>query len=135
MAPILDSGAVAEGAMTPEVYRDEAMLATLEAGNSWTLLSDEGAPIACGGIMVWWQGRYLCWAYLNAGSGGYMVAITKMVKKILGKAGPGRYELVVKADFAAGHRWAKMLGFEVEAPVMAQYGPNGEDCTGYVRIQ
>jgi hypothetical protein len=46
----------------------------------------------------------------------------------------GRLELTVRFDFDEGHRWAKMLGFKVETPVMPFYGPEGEPHSMYVRI-
>jgi hypothetical protein len=42
-------------------------------------------------------------------------------------------ELTVLKHFAAGHRWAKMLGFEIEAPLMRGYNPDGTDSVGYAR--
>lgn len=47
----------------------------------------------------------------------------------------GRIEMTVRADFTKGQRWAQLLGFSVETPVLKNYGPLGEDHTGYVRIQ
>lgn len=37
-----------------------------------------------------------------------------------------RIQLVVKADYLEGQRWAETLGFEAET-VMPKYGPNGDD--------
>jgi hypothetical protein len=39
----------------------------------------------------------------------------------------------VRADFEMGNRWAKMLGFEVETPLMKNYWPGGIDAVGYVK--
>ncbi len=61
-----------------------------------------------------------------------MLAITRAVKKQL-QATPGRIEMTVRTDFPQGHRWAELLGFEQEA-VFKQYGPEGEDHVGYVRL-
>ncbi len=46
----------------------------------------------------------------------------------------GRMEFTVRKDFAAGHVFARLLGFEVETPCMKSYGPFGEDHVGYIRM-
>ena len=43
--------------------------------------------------------------------------------------------MTVLKDFKQGHRWAKILGFELETPTLRAYGPAGEDHAGYVRIR
>ena len=43
-------------------------------------------------------------------------------------------ESTVRRDFALGQRWARMLGFEIETPVLRQFGPEGEDHVGYVKF-
>lgn len=111
---------------------DVDTLLTLEKQNSWTAVVD-GVPVACGGTMEHWPGRHQAWMYLGEKTGPYMVFITKAVLKGLCSI-RGRIEFTVRADFATGHRWAKMLGFEVETPLMRAYGPQGEDHVGYVRF-
>ena len=133
--PTILAGGEAEGSLSGDFYVNEKLLAGLEQQNSWTLLATDDTPIACGGIIELWKNRYMCWMYLNKRSGDYMLAVTRAVKAALKGNGKGRYEMAVKYDFAAGHRWAKLLGFHIETPTMLNYGPNGEDCTGYVRIQ
>ena len=46
-----------------------------------------------------------------------------------------RVEMHVDYEFKAGHRWAKMLGFKVDAPRMEHSGFYGNDETLYVRIK
>jgi hypothetical protein len=86
----------------------------------------------CAGTIEQWRGRRTCWAYLNKDTGPNMRWITRRCKEHL-DAIPGRLEFTVRQDFAAGHRWAKLLGFEVETPLLVAYGPEGEDHVGYVR--
>ena len=62
-----------------------------------------------------------------------MVFIAGAVQRALGRV-KGRVEFTVRADFEKGHRWAKMLGFTVESPLLRAYGPLGEDHVGYVRF-
>jgi hypothetical protein len=110
---------------------DDLTLEYLERCGSWTGVCD-GEPIACAGFIEQWPGRTIAWAYLNRDSAQHMLFITRRVREALSKI-KGRIELTVRCDFDIGHRWARMLGFNVETYVMKAYGPEGEDHTSYVR--
>lgn len=125
---LLDDGK-AEGGFSMD---RAALLALEKMPNNWTGVYGAD-PIACGGIIEQWAGRYTAWMYLNANSGRHMFYITKQVLKVLSGV-KGRIELTVRKDFELGHRWAKLLGFEVESPLLQAYGPEGEDHVGYVRF-
>jgi hypothetical protein len=45
-----------------------------------------------------------------------------------------RIQIVVKADYLEGQRWAETLGFEAEC-VMPKYGPNGDDYVLFGRVK
>jgi hypothetical protein len=110
----------------------EGILEQLERQNSWTGVAD-GDPVVCGGTIAQWPGRHTAWVYLNPAAGPAMVRATREVgRKILDVR--GRIEFTVRCDFRNGHRWAKLLGFEVETPLLKAYGPEGEDHVGYVRF-
>ena len=128
MAWLQDAGAAACGSTLMPL---DALMA-LEKENSWTLVI-EGDPVACGGTMKQWVGRHTAWMYLNFNTGRHMRCITRAVSDKLEQV-KGRIELTVRRDFLLGHRWVKMLGFDVETPVLMAYGPEGEDHVGYIRI-
>jgi hypothetical protein len=113
-------------------HAPETLLA-LEKHNSWTVMGDMGEPIACGGFVQIWPGRHSAWIYLNELSAPHMLVVTRYALACLATV-QGRLELTVRFDFDEGHRWAKMLGFKVETPVMPFYGPEGEAHSMYVRI-
>lgn len=110
----------------------EAALAEAEKQNTWTGVW-EGDPIAVAGTIKQWPGRHLAWAYLPVSTGHHMLWITREVKRNLDTL-DGRIEMTVRADFEPGQRWAKMLGFELETPLLRRFGPQGEDHVGFVRI-
>lgn len=126
---IKDKGLPVGGWIDPS----EELLFTLEKHNSWTAIGDEGEPIACGGTVQIWPGRHSAWAYMGPITAPHMVVITRYALECLARA-KGRIEMTVRVDFEAGHRWAKMLGFKVETPVMPFYGPGGEAHSAYVRF-
>lgn len=107
------------------------MLDVLEKANSWTGVVD-GDPVACGGTLEQWPGRHLAWAYIARGTLRLLPWITRHSKDYVSRP-KGRVEMTVRKTFAAGHRWARELGFEVETPLLRAYGPGGEDHVGYVR--
>lgn len=103
-------------------------------GMAWTLIDEDGVQ-ACGGISEQWPGRYQAWMHFAPGAGRHMFHITREVLRRLNTT-PGRVEMTVVADYDLGHRWAKMLGFEVENPpgILKGYGLVGEDHVSYVRF-
>lgn len=115
-----------------EVFADSLLTEAALAGYAETLI-DDSRVVACAGVIPMWPGRYTAWAHFAYDAGPYMRTVTRAVKAELDRT-VGRVELTVIQDFDLGHRWAKMLGFEVETPLLKQYGPGGEDHVGYVRI-
>lgn len=109
------------------------VLAQLERENSWTCIVD-GAVVMCAGTVKQWSTRHTSWALLNRElSPPHMRWLTQETRKNLAGVA-GRVELTVRADFPQGQKWARLLGFEVETPLLKMFGPEGEDHIGYVRI-
>jgi hypothetical protein len=124
----------------PGKEAEKALLLTDEYGHAieagFSLCAWLGnTPVAAAGIVPIYPGRGLAWAMLGAKSGKYMRQITRKVRHALDLAPDKRIEMYVEKDFEIGHRWAKMLGFEVEAPVMRKHGIFGQDETLYARIK
>lgn len=115
---------------------DPGVLPLLERHNSWSLLTSEDLVFACGGTIQQWPGRHTGWLYFTPATGGYMVRLFRLVRHFLEPV-RGRIEATVIADFEQGHRFVKMLGFEVENPpgILTGYGPDGRDHIAYVRFQ
>lgn len=94
-----------------------------------------GKPVAAGGIIHLHGNCAMAWAMLGADAGPYMLNITRAVRKGLDTCGYPRVEIRVISDFEEGHRWAKLMGFKVEAPRMECSGVRGDDETLYARIR
>lgn len=115
------------GYATPEHYRQ------LAAAPSFTVL-DGDEVVMCGGAFELWPGRRLCWALLAERIGHRMTACVRATRRFLDEVAAPRYELDVERDHAEGHRFARLLGFEVETPQLRAYYPDGSDGTMYVRV-
>lgn len=109
----------------------------LEDHNSFTLLQtgDDPKVLACGGTIEGWPGRHQAWFYNIQATSRIMGRMTKLTAAILANV-KGRIEATVEVDFKQGHKWMKLLGFEIENPpgILKQYGPGGEDHVSYVRF-
>lgn len=115
-------------------HMEPGMGAYLEGLQAFSGLVD-GKPVVCAGVLPYWEGRGLAWAYLGEDAGSHMAAIHKAVKRYLEVAPFDRIEAAVDVEFEAGHRWIKMLGFELEAPRMAKFRADGGAASLYARIK
>lgn len=105
-----------------------------EVPYSYTILRD-ARVLVCGGVSEYWPGRGEAWALLASNLREDLVPITKMAKRFLDVCPLRRIEAAVVVDHAAGHRWAQLLGFQLEAPLLRAYTPQGEDCSLYARVR
>lgn len=110
----------------------ESTLAELEGVSSWTGVVD-GDPIACGGTIMQWPGRHVAWLYNGPMSAEHMLWLTREALRVI-EAAKGRVEMTVREGFTEGHRWARLLGFRVETPLMEGYAADGAAHVGYVRF-
>lgn len=116
------------------LFSDPAYGAAIEAGPyAFTARAGE-TVLGCGGLVIEWPGRGVCWAVVSRHAGPYFREIHRAVTGFMAQVPCRRMEFVVKADFAAGHRWARMLGFAREG-LMRAYSPAGDDYHLYARIR
>lgn len=91
--------------------------------------------LAIAGILEYGDGRGLSWAYLSSDMGNKFVGITRAVKRALEITTCRRVELAADCDFPAAHKWARLLGFTLEAPRMKKYTADGRDCSLYAMVK
>jgi hypothetical protein len=102
---------------------------------AFTAMQDNGVPLGCAGVVHMWQGRGMAWAYLSKyAAEEKFILVHRAVRRFLSACYLQRIEMTVDCDFEPGHRWAKMLGFKMEAERMRAYRPDGGDCALYARI-
>ncbi len=101
-----------------------------DSGLAFTV-SRRGAPIACGGLMRQWEGRYVAWAIIHPSAP--MLPVHRAAMRILSPAAIRRIEAWVDVDFPQGRRWAELLGFRREAR-MSAFSPEGTDMDLYALV-
>jgi len=107
----------------------------LEGNDSFTAL-DGDEVLCCAGIVTMAEGRGVAWAYRSQNIGHRMVSVTRAARKhMIGVCKHFRIEMHVDCDFEAGHRWAKMLGFEKECDRMRAFTPDKRDCALYAMVK
>lgn len=115
--------------MTEQGYE---MLENLPDG--WTIMSD-GQPIATGGAVPFHRNRAELWMIIDQSCGKYFISVHKIVSRLIRSMPYPRLEATVDLSFPQGHRWMKLLGFELEAPVMKAYGLAGNSCSLYSKVR
>lgn len=105
--------------------------------DSYTAMHND-APVAIGGLVTVWPGR----AHLSAlisDQFGHKAAFALLHREVLRRlnASPiARIEATVDDRFEAGHRWMRLLGFQLETPDgMRGYMPDGRTSYLYARIK
>jgi hypothetical protein len=93
-----------------------------------------GRVVGCAGIVMLSVGRGHAWALLGSGPKCGFIAVHRAVAGFLDGQRLRRIETAVDSDFAAGHRWARMLGFAREGRMRA-YGLDGRDADLYARVR
>lgn len=118
-----------------QVEEAESLAAGVPPGGKAYTAVHDGLPVACFGYLLLWQGRGYAWALLDEESGPRMLSLTRVIRSLLDAEQLPRVEMAVAADFAAGCRWAELLGFERESDRPARkFFPNGRDAWLYARV-
>jgi RimJ/RimL family protein N-acetyltransferase len=104
-----------------------------QRGFAWTAEHD-GVVLAVAGLEPQWENRAIAFALISDSAGAHFPAIHGAVAEFLENAPFRRIEATVDVGFKQGHRWIKMLGFELEG-YMKAYRPDGADMLLYARIR
>lgn len=108
--------------------------AALERSQAFSALVGD-TVIGCAGVVPVWAGRAVAWSLLAWNVGPHFVHVHRAVARFLDQCEFRRVEISVDCEFAEGHRWARLLGFEMEAERMRGYRPDGGDCALYARVR
>ena len=104
-----------------------------QRGLAWTA-EHENRILAIAGVEPQWENRAIAFALIAESAGEHFRAIHSAVADFLFRAPFRRIEATVDVGFEQGHRWIKMLGFELEG-YMKAYRPDGADMFLYARVR
>ena len=115
-------------------FKREHFEAMASRRHSYTILVN-GVVRACIGLVEYWNNRGELWAIIDRSVKHEFVSIVRAMKRLLDESDVARMEAIVNVGFVQGHRLVKLLGFELEAPLMRKYGVTGLDCSLYARVK
>ena len=93
-----------------------------------------GQIIFCGGLVPRDKDTALLWGFVSADAKQCFVALHRAAYRFMDGAGYARIECAVDIEFNHGHRWAKLLGFELDNPRVEGYRPDGGASALYARV-
>lgn len=108
-------------------------IAALEKQDAFTALVGDN-PVMCFGWVPVYEHRALLWALIAADAGPHFVGLTRIAKGVVKDLAFRRLEMEVDWEFEQAHRWAKMLGFTMEAERLRGYRMDGGDTSIYARV-
>lgn len=111
-----------------------AQIKALESLNSFTVMRD-AEPIACFGWIDHYEHRAALWAMIGKDMGKHFRGFTRIAKMLIDTLPHKRIEFEVDCEFKEGHRWARMLGFTLEAECLRGFRMDGGDSAIYARVQ
>jgi hypothetical protein len=75
------------------------------------------------------------WAILGDDIGPHMRQVVRFGRAVLDRYPRRRVEMTVECDWPQGERFARMLGFALEAPRMVGYANHGSDMQLWARLR
>jgi len=103
-------------------------------GSAFTLRLADRRIICIAGIMRNHAASGTAWTVMAPGCWGHMGELTRILTNYLDGVVFRRVDMMVRAEFAPGHRWAARLGFKREA-VLRHWAPDGGDMVVHARIK
>lgn len=116
-------------------FTDKQVRALEDSRFVFTGINQQGRILVCAGVSEYWPGRAEAWAIIDRDSKKEFIFIHNAVRKFIEACPIRRIEAAVALGFDAGHRWVKLLGFNLEAEKLRAYLPTGEDCSLYAKIK
>lgn len=96
-------------------------------GRCFTLLrASDRTPMCCGGAVSTHRDYATLWAAFACDARPAMLAIERRARRFIGMLHERRIDAAVRADHAAGRRWAERLGLRPEAQLGAYFDDGGD---------
>lgn len=106
----------------------------LETYDSYTVVNGDQL-LCCFGFVEVTPMRAIMWGYLSATCGKYMAALTRIARRLIAALPYRRVEIEVDCEFEQGHRWARIMGFELEVERLRCWRQDGGDSALYAVVR
>ena len=106
----------------------------LETYDSYTIISGDKL-LCCFGFVEVHPTRAIMWGYLSAKCGPYMTPLTRIARRLIAALPHKRVEIEVDCEFEQGHRWARIMGFELEVERLRCWRQDGGDSSLYAVVR
>jgi len=116
-------------------YYSEATFRNLERLPFTMSIAQDGVVVASGGVSPYYSGRGIAWVFFHHSCRRNFRPVFRLVKQWLDDVPVRRIEAAVRIVDSQAHRWVRLLGFELEAPVARCFEVNGDDCALYARVK
>jgi hypothetical protein len=93
-----------------------------------------GEVVFVGGVTQYWPGRGEAWGFFSPSCKSHALSMVKLIKGFLKECPIRRIEASVEVGSLSAHRLVHVLGFNMEAPFMKAFRPDGGDCSLYSRV-
>lgn len=125
----------AQRMFSSELSSDEYVAALAASEYAYAFFSGDRL-VCCAGCIEMWPGRAMLWALMSKDAGPSMTGLFRAGRGFIAGAKWRRIEALVDDGFSAGHRFVRMLGFELETPrPMQAYRQDGRGCFLYARVK
>lgn len=111
------------------------MESLLKNEHSRVMISPDGIPLMCWGVLEYWPGRAECWGALSKDCVKHYYALRRACIKVLDSYPYRRIEASIQPSFEKGHRWALALGFKLELAERKNFFSNGASAALYARLK
>lgn len=98
-------------------------------------IESEGEVVAMGGVAEIWPNRGEGWIFFDSKCKTNFLPVFRLVKSWVHALPFKRIEAAAKLGSSFAHRHLQLLGFELEAPVMKAFYPNGDNYSLYARVK
>lgn len=113
----------------------DSKLEWLAKQSSFSLVAGEEV-LGCFGWVELYKHRAFIWSFISERlEKQKFVVAHKLAKRLVQSLTYSRIEMEVDYHFQQGHRWARMLGFSLEAERLRKAGEYGQDVSLYALIK
>ncbi len=109
--------------------------ASIEKMGGYFTITEDQVPLVIGGIKPFWKGRAEAWLLFSKYKTKKFMSLISLINKVIDDSPIKRIEMIIDSDFCEGARWAKILGFKLEAPLLKSYLPTGHDASLYAKVR